>query len=155
MRRPSWPQQAGKATADSRRANATATTRGPRSPSQDTASGTSPTWPPASGCVVCTLYNTQPEDFSSCNPNQGDPLINPEGHRRGTCRRPARTQGWQAPRWLVSQDCSQDGTSQRDGDEGRQPPTQLVLVINRITRNNIQVYELIMMANNECLVVNT
>ena len=92
-------------------------------PPRDTASGTTPTWPPASGCVVCTLYNTQPEDFSSCNPNQGDPLINPEGHRRGTCRRPARTQGWQAPRWLVSQDCSQDGTSQRDGDEGRQPPT--------------------------------
>ena len=49
-----------------------AATRGPRPQAQDTATGTSPTWPPASGSVVCTLYNTPPEDFSSCTLNQED-----------------------------------------------------------------------------------
>ena len=44
----------------------------PGSHSQDTATGTSPTRPPASGSMVCTLYNTPPEDFSSCTLNQED-----------------------------------------------------------------------------------
>ena len=44
----------------------------PGSYSQDTATGTSPTWPPASGSVVCTLYNTLPKDISSCSLNQED-----------------------------------------------------------------------------------
>ena len=39
---------------------------------QDTATGTSPTRPPASGSVVCTLYNTLPKDISSCSLNQED-----------------------------------------------------------------------------------
>ena len=39
---------------------------------QDSATGASPTWPLASGRVSCTLYNTPPEDFSSCNLNQED-----------------------------------------------------------------------------------
>ena len=51
----------------------------PGSRSQDTAAGATPTWPPASGDVDCTLYNTQPKDFSSCT--QGPPTQTPKAMR--------------------------------------------------------------------------
>ena len=47
---------------------------GPGRQTRDTATGISPTQPPASGSVDCTLYTTPPEDFSSGSPNQGDPF---------------------------------------------------------------------------------
>ena len=54
-----------------------ATARGPRSPSRDTATGTSPTWPPASSNVA----SPRPEDFSSCNPraSRGPLRVTPTG----------------------------------------------------------------------------
>ena len=35
---------------------------------------TLPRWPPASGSVDCTVYNTPPEDLSACSLNQEDPF---------------------------------------------------------------------------------
>ena len=54
----------------------------PGSHSQDTASGTSPTWPPASGSVVCTLYNTLPADLVSAPSIKRTSSSNPEGPLR-------------------------------------------------------------------------
>ena len=52
----------------------------PGSHSQDTAAGSSPTWPPASGSVDCTLYITLPEDFSSMHPqSRGSLQVTPRG----------------------------------------------------------------------------
>ena len=61
----------------------------PGSHSQDTASGTTPTWPPAPGSVGCTLYNTLPKDFTPAPSIKRISLSNHTGPRRDGCRRPA------------------------------------------------------------------
>ena len=67
---PYGPRELGKVEADSLRSHTQPPRGGPGCQTQDTATGTTPTWPPASSSVVCTLYNTPPEDFSSCTQNQ-------------------------------------------------------------------------------------
>ena len=49
----------------------------PGSHTRDTASGTSPTWPPALNSMVCTLYNMLDKDFYSCTLNQEHPFEKP------------------------------------------------------------------------------
>ena len=46
----------------------------PGSHTQDTASGTTPTWPPALNSMVCTLYNMLDKDFYSCTLTQEHPF---------------------------------------------------------------------------------
>ena len=46
----------------------------PGSHTRDTASGTTPTWPPALNSMVCTLYNMLDKDFYSCTLNQEHPF---------------------------------------------------------------------------------
>ena len=67
-----------------------APTRGaPGSHSQDTAAGTTPTWPLASGSMGCTLYNTPPEGFSPATSIKRISSSNPDGPLRDGCRRSA------------------------------------------------------------------
>ena len=46
----------------------------PGSHTWDTASGTSPTWPPALNSMACTLYNMLDEDLYPCTLNQEHPF---------------------------------------------------------------------------------
>ncbi len=64
-----------------------ATARGPRSPSWDTATGTFPTWPPASSKVAAPRC---PRTIVPATPRQQGTSSNPEGSLGGACRRPAR-----------------------------------------------------------------
>ena len=52
-------------------------------------------WPQAAWTVHCTTRH--PRTLVPAAPIKRTPLSNPLGPRRGTCRRPARTQGWQPP----------------------------------------------------------
>ena len=75
--------QPHKFTCGSALAAATLKQGAPGSHSQDTASGTSPTWPLASGSVDCTLYTTPPEDFVPAPSIKRTSPSNPKGPLRG------------------------------------------------------------------------
>ncbi len=82
---------------------ATAAARGPRVPNPEHGARTTPSCrrPQAAWTVHCTPR--RPRTLVPAAPIKGTPLSNPEGPRRGTCRRPARNPRVAARRWLIPQ----------------------------------------------------
>ena len=81
---PKWPQRAGEGWRQTHaELYATTPTSGPRSPTQDL-------WAPQAAWICTDCTPRSPRTLVPAPPIKGNPLRNPEGLRRGTCRRPAR-----------------------------------------------------------------